>query len=159
MSFPQTPVTTEQIYAALFSLGCSIAGSPGKPSATPFKVTSRRFKQWSQTQSADWPSFYQFQVPQTASGYDRGVGRRLLRAWWFVYITPSQNDADIVSTRMNAYVDALLLALSPPIRGQKQQLGIPGVVNVWPDGQILVDEGLLEPPALIRIPISILVGN
>ena len=159
MSFPQTPVDTETIFAALFALGCSIGGTSTAPTTTPFKTMSRRFKQWSQTQSAEWPALYQFQVPQSLSGYDRGVGVRKLRAWWFVYLAPSQDDRDIVSQRMNAYTDALLGALGTKIRGQKQQLGLPGVVNVYPDGQLLIDEGLLEPPALIRIPICIIVGN
>jgi hypothetical protein len=160
MSYPATPVSSEACFAALFALGCSIAGTSGKPSATPFVTTSRIFRQWSQTTSAQWPALYQFQVPETASGYDRGVGRLSLRAWWFIYLAPSSGPQDVVSTRMNAYQDALLAALKPtPQMGPRQTLGIKGVVNVYPEGQILIDEGLLDPPALIRIPITILIGQ
>lgn len=154
MSFPQTPLQTEPIFAALFALGCSI-NTP----ATPLKLTSRVFKQWSQVPASNYPAFYQQETTQNLDGWDRGIGRRKLRAWWWMYLPTSSDDRDVVATRVNNYLDALLGSLSPKIRGMKQTLGIPGVVNVYPDGALLLDEGLMEPPAVFRIPITILIGN
>jgi hypothetical protein len=157
MAYPATPIDTEQVFAALFALLNPLAA---KTSATPFVTVSRRFKQWSQTTSTMWPAVYQFQVTQGLEGFDRGVGKQSLRAWWFVYLNPSEGDADIVSQRMNRYRDALLNVLKPtPRMGPRMTLGIPGISNVYPDGGLLMDEGLLEPPALIRIPITILTGQ
>lgn len=156
MSYPQTPVDTEEVFSKLFAL-LNPLGQKG--STTPFKTISRRFKIWSQTTSDQWPAVYQFQISQPLKGYERGyaVGQRELKAWWFVYLPPSQSDTDIVSTRMNRYADALLNVLKPsPSMGPRHNLGIRGVINVYPDGGALMDEGLLEPPALIRIPITIL---
>lgn len=160
MSYPATQVSTEQVFAALFALGCSIAGTKAAPSATPFKTTSRVFVQWTKTTSDQWPALYQQETVQNLDGFDRGAGRQFLRAWWWIYLATSSGPQDVSSIRMNNYRDALLAALKPPPRmGPKQTLGIPGVVNCYPQGALIMDEGLMEPPSLIRIPITILIGN
>jgi hypothetical protein len=160
MTYPATQISSEQVFAALFALATPLAGSNANPSLTPYKIMSRRFKHWSQVPADQYPAFYQFQTPQTATGYDRGVGKLTMRASWYVYLPTSANDQDIVSTRMNNYKDALLNVLRPANNtGYWQTLGLRGVAKAFPDGQIFMDEGLLEPPALIRIPISILIGQ
>src|ERR1700679_1565190 len=100
MSWPQTPVSTEQVFATLFSLGCAIGGTTLAPSPTPFNTMSRVFRQWSQFPVSAMPAFYQQETTQTATGWDRGVGIRKLRAWWWVYLPTSSNPQDISALRM-----------------------------------------------------------
>lgn len=145
--------TRESIFAALFSLAAK-ANTPN----TKFSVMSRRFIPWSERSNLEGVELYQLQLPQMSKQDTMGANQWKLHAIWFVYIPVNTDDLrTVVSTYLNNYLDALDNAISPQMLGERQTLG--GLVtNAWIDGNVIVDEGLLSPPALIAIPITILTG-
>jgi hypothetical protein len=144
----------EEVFAALFALA-KLANTP----ATPFAVMSRRFVPWSQKQNLEGVELYQLQLPQ--HGDQKRVGGATtwnLKAIWFVY-APVNTDDLITPTSpvLNNYMDALEAALLTNPGGNLQTLG--GLVtNACIDGEVMFDEGLLAPPALLAIPITINTG-
>lgn len=145
--------STEQIMAALFALAQSI-NTP----ETPFVIMSRRMRHFKDVSASDFPAFFQFQSPvRSTSGGVRGLPKDEIGVSWFVYLPMSQDLNDVVSPALNNYYDALSNVLLTPFGGQLQTLG--GLVtNCYKDGAGLTDEGLLDTPSLIHIPIKILVG-
>jgi hypothetical protein len=152
----------EQIFEALFELVAGI-GEPvnGVASATPLATSSRRWRAWSTVGSAEMPAFFQMQTPgikQVQTGH-LGLTKYQLKAALFFYFAVNVDDtADATSPTLNAYYAAVDAALQPTIAGGwKQQLG--GLVeNCWIDGDVLFDEGLITPPAMLVFPITILTG-
>lgn len=149
---------TEAVMAKLFSLAQSVNGT-----ATPFKIMSRRMRHFKDVTVNDVPALFQFQSPTwSLSEGVRGLTVRKLRVAWFIYLPGSQGLNDPVSPRMNQYYDALsnaLLSNAPqgPNGISRNTLG--GLVtNCYQDGEVWVDEGLLETQSLIKIPITILTG-
>lgn len=145
--------TRESIFAALFA-----QASVANTGHTKFGVMSRRFIPWSQRSNLESPEFYQLQLPQMSKQNTFGANVWKLHAIWFIYVPVNTDDfKTVVSTTLNNYLDALDNAISASLSGQKQTLGNL-VTNAWIDGDVIVDEGLLSPPALIAIPISIITG-
>lgn len=152
MSIPNT----EAIMAALFALGQSV----NTPS-TPFKVATRRMRNFPDVPSGEIPAFFQFQAP----GFTIGEGVRGLqvyrrKVYWIVYLPGSAGINDVVSPTMNKYYDAMLNALQPTGADMIQRRNTLGglCTNCYADGQGITDEGLLTTPSLIVIPITILTG-
>jgi hypothetical protein len=154
---------------ALFSIPQALASSL----QTPLTTVSRRFRHFKDVDPSMYPAFYQFQAPvRSTSGGVRSLPKDEIGVSWFVYLPGSQSLDDVVSPALNNYYDALSNALlttliipgSPPVvklggqfAGMPQTLG--GLVTqCYKDGDGLTDEGLLETPSLIHIPIKILVG-
>lgn len=146
-------MTTEPVMANLFSLALTL-----KTSSTPFNIMSRRFRHFKDVSPEDIPAFFQYQAPgRSAEGGVRSLTARKFKAYWVVYLPGSPDLDTTVSPLMNSYYDALSNLLVAPLAGQKQTLG--GLVtNCYEDGQGFFDEGLLDTPSLIILPITILTG-
>ena len=144
---------TEQVMTALFNLALTL-----KTSATPFKVMSRRFRHFNDVAPEDMPAFFQFQAPgRMTEGGVRALPVKRQKVYWIVYLPGSPDLSTTVSPAMNQYYDALSNLLVSPIQGRPNTLG--GLVqNCYEEGQGINDEGLLETPSLISIPITILTG-
>ena len=149
----------------------SIAQAVNTP-ATPFQIMSRRFVHFKDVAPESMPAMYQFQSPiRKTDGGARGLPRQEIGVNWYVYLPKSTGPDDVVSPALNQYFDALSQALltttfdssgnptvgAIPAGKQLQTLGglVPGC---YVDGPGLTDEGLLDTPSLIIIPIKILTG-
>lgn len=146
-------INTEAVMSALFALA-----QKANTTQTPFNVMSRRFRHFKDVAAEDMPAFFQFQAPgrQTEGGV-RSLGVHRQKVYWIVYLPGSQSLDDVVSPLMNQYYDALSNLLVSPIAGRPNTLG--GLVtNCYEDGQGINDEGLLDTPSLICVPITILSG-
>lgn len=160
-------INTELMMQRLFSIAEAVNGN-----ATPFVTQSRRFVHFKDVAPEAMPAMYQFQNPvRNTAGGVRGIPREEIGVSWFVYLPKSTGPDDVVSPALNQYYDALSDALlttifdsngiptvgAIPAGYQKQTLG--GLVtNCYKDGNGLTDEGLLDTPSLIVIPIKILTG-
>lgn len=160
--------STELIMQRLFKIAQAT-----NTAVTPYKMMSRRFQHFTNVAITSMPAFFQFQSPvRRTEGGDRGIPRDFIGVDWLVYLPGSTGPNDVVSPALNNYYDALSVALLTAAfdangnvtvgarqAGGIQTLGFSqGSVNCYKDGDGLTDEGLLEPPSLIRIPIKILVG-
>ena len=146
-------VDTEAVAQALFDLA-----KGAQTSALPFVSFSRRFQHWELTNENDWPCFYQFQEPaRNVSGGARGLPVHRMKVLWIMYLRKSAGPDDPISPLLNQYYDALTNVLMPSFEGTKQTLG-ELVIDCFQDGDALTDEGLLDTPSLISIPITILIG-
>ncbi len=161
--------STEIIVQRLFSIVPALAAVVN--TATPFTLMSRRFRHFKDVDPSLYPAFFQFQNPvRKTEGGVRKLPVETIAISWFVYLPGSQSLDDVVSPALNNYYDALSNALlttrfdtngAAVINGQ--QAGMPQtlgnlVTQCYKDGDGLTDEGLLETPSLIHIPIKILVG-
>jgi hypothetical protein len=165
--------TAEQIYQALFDLVCTI-NTP----ATPLATMSRRWRKWDES-GILFPAFYQMQTPGINTGQERnprgfGLTRYELKAALFFYFEVDTGDTTTpISTTLNAYYNAIDLVLQPSIisaqaginqkpnqmQSARQQLGGQvGIEHCYIDGIVQFDEGLVNPPAMLVFPITIVTG-
>jgi hypothetical protein len=119
---------------------------------------SRRFRHFKDVTVNEIPGLFQYQAP----GFRISKGARGLpvfeyRVWWLAYLPVSSDLKTPASPQMNNYVTALCEALKPTPMVPRQTLG--GLVyECYIDGQGIMDEGLLQTPSLIALPITILNG-
>lgn len=155
---PYSPPDTEAIMAKLFQLALAV----NTPS-TPFKIMNRRMRHFNDVGPDLWPAFFQFQAPGIeTNGGERGLPRQKLRVFWICYLPVSQNIDDVVSPAMNRYYDALRNAVLPTnihvVPGASRNTLGGLVTNCYVDGRGIMDEGLLQTPSLIILPITITTG-
>jgi hypothetical protein len=162
----KTPLET--IAKALFDLGCSVNSQ-----ATPLKSASRRWLHWDSVGAAAMPAFFQRQrSPVLSQAKHFGLTKYMVYFEWWLYIAVNKDDKTTpTSPLMNNYFKAFDDILKPTLQapGGKQQLGgpqIPGkpqppalVENCWMDGTVGWDEGEISPPAIIMMPISVILGQ
>ena len=143
----------EPIYSALFALAQS-----ANTAQTPFAKMSRRWRSWGQMSAEESPALYQLQKPIRVEGGDRPLPLFRLQVEWYAYFSSDNGDLETpMATTLNSYLTAIIGAIQAPIRGQQQTLG--GLVqSVYVDGDIVMDEGVISPPAVLCIPITILTG-
>lgn len=153
-------IPAENVYQALFDTICGINSS-----ATPLKTMSRRWVQWTQIADIPMPAFYQRQFPGAKFSQAKifGPTRYLYKAELWFYFATNVDDLDAVtSTQINNYLAAIDAILGPSIQspgGARQQLGQgPKIEHAWIDGEVMMDEGLIVPPAILLVPVSILTG-
>lgn len=162
----------ETIYNAIFNQACSI-NSPtasGAPSLTPLLTMSRRWVEWSQIGDIPMPALYQMEPPDGINIVrgQRGIQKYELTAFLFLYLAvDSGNLTTPTSPNLNAYFDAVdrafqssIVALNgKPNMGGRQQLGLgPALEEVWIDGRVTFDEGLVAPPAMLVFKIKAICG-
>lgn len=150
-------VPREQIAVALWNLL-----QTANTQATPFATMSRRWIPWSSTASYQCPALFQMQLPSKATGGERGLTRWTMRFAIWVYLNVNTDDlVTVASTPLNAYFDAIEATLSPPPpSGPNARQTLGGIVqSVFIDGDPAVDEGLLDPPSLLIIPVSVITGQ
>lgn len=160
---------SELVMQRLFSIAQAVGQNP----LTSFTTQSRRFVHFKDVPPEAMPAMYQFQSPiRSTTGGVRGLPRQEIGVSWFVYLPKSTGPDDVVSPALNQYFDALTQALltttfdtagNPKVGGmpaglRRQDLGIGPGINCYVDGSGLTDEGLLDTPSLIIIPIKILTG-
>jgi hypothetical protein len=149
VSFP----SLEPAAQALFKM----AESTNSP-ANPYKVMSRRWRHFKDVSPNDMPALFQYQLP----GFTVEKGARSLpvfrfRFYWMVYLPVSAGMNSPTSPVINNYMTALIKALLPTPTMPRNTLGNL-VYDCYIDGQGLMDEGLLQTPSLIGLPITILTG-
>lgn len=155
-------LTAEQIYEALFQYICTLNNAQ----TTPLKTMSRRWIPWTELGDLPMPCFFQRQPPdaiQVTQQKNFGVSKYHLRAeLWFYF---ANNVADMktpVSPILNKYFAAIDNLMKPPTMsagGARQQLGLQtGIENAWIDGTATMDEGLITPPAILLVPITVSTG-
>lgn len=139
---------------------------------TPFKIISRRWRHFKDVAPEEVPCLFQFQSPSRKMiGGVRPLLKQELRLLWCAYLPMSQTLSDVVSPALNNYCDVLVNALQTTmvsasgaatpngrLAGTIQDLGFPGKVHCYADGDALTDEGLLSTYSLLVVPITILVG-
>ena len=151
----------EQIYEALFQNICQI-NTP----ATPLKTMGRRWIKWDQLGDVKLPAFYQRQRPDGIGVSQKvfGASKYHLHAeLWFYFATDVGNiNGPPTSPMLNNYFTAVDNIMRPTVQsagGARQQLGLGiGIENAWIDGEVGMDEGLVAPPAILMIPITITTG-
>jgi hypothetical protein len=143
----------EPIYDALFALAQN-----ANTTQTPFTIMSRRWIAWDQMSAEQSPALFQMQGMPKVEGAVRGLPVFRLPVDWYVYLSTDPTDLNTpTSPPLNNYLTALINAVLPKIQGQKQTLG--GLVeSVYIDGEIVLDEGVITSPAVIKIPLVILTG-
>lgn len=147
-------VSTESIAAALFALAQSV-NTP----QTPFVIMSRRWRHFKDVPPDQMPAFFQSQLSgETTRGGVRGLPVHNFKFRWCVYLPASQSLDDVVSPVMNEYYDALSNVLIANLGPQSRNTLGGIVVNCYEDGQVFIDEGLLDTPSLIVIPITVITG-
>lgn len=164
--------TPEQIYAALFQQICTV-NTP----ATPLEVMSRRWRKWDES-SLVFPAFYQMELgienSQEKSPKGFGPQRYTLKALLFFYFAVDIGDTTTPSSpTLNAYYTAIDDVMQPSIisaiaapnmkpnqmQSARQQLGGDvGIEHAYIDGVVQFDEGLVNPPAMLVVPITVLTG-
>lgn len=159
--------TSETLINNLFRIAQSI-NSP----TTPIRLCSRRWRMFDKVAAAELPAMFQFQSPiRKMNGGVRQLLKQEIRLLWMVYLPMSQTLNDVVSPALNNYCDVLVNALqtttvnaagaaipNTKLAGTIQDLGFPGRVQCYADGDALTDEGLLSTYSLLVVPITILVG-
>lgn len=162
----------EIIYQAVFDVACSInAPQNGQPSLTPFTTMTRRWVKWDQVGDEAMPWLGQMQPPngiKISEVRQFGPRKYLLSTEIWIYLAVDSGNLNVPnSPRLNAYFNAIDAAFQPsilawngiPNQSGRQQLGLgPGIEHCWIDGTVVFDEGLLEPPAILKFPISVLCG-
>jgi hypothetical protein len=160
-------ISSEAAIANLFR----IAQTVNTP-ATPVKLISRRWRMYKDVTPDQLPSLFQFQSPtRRFSGGVRPLLKQEYRILWMLYLPMSQTLNDVVSPALNRYCDLLINALlttrvinngaitpNGMPAGTVQDLGFPGKVQCYVDGDGLTDEGLLSTYSLLVLPITILTG-
>lgn len=163
-------ISSETLISNLFK----IAQSVNVPS-TPIRLTSRRWRMFDKVAPEQLPALFQFQSPtRKTTGGVRPLLKFEIRVLWMMYLPLSPDFNTVVSPALNNYCDTLINALlttrvvqvgSNPnitpngmLAGTIQDLGFPGKVNCYVDGDVLTDEGLLSTYSLLVIPITILTG-
>lgn len=171
--------TAEDIYAALFQQICTInTPAPGAAvSQTPLNVMSRRWRKWDES-GLLFPAFYQMElgIDNSQEKSPRGFGpqRYTLKALLFFYFEVDVADTiNPISPTLNLYYNAIDLAMQPTIisgiagpnqkpnqmQSARQQLGgNVGIEHAYIDGVTQFDEGLVNPPAMLVVPITIISG-
>ena len=157
---------TETVMQRLFAIPQALTAAQ----VLPFGIVSRRFRHFKDVDPSLYPAFFQFQSPvRRTEGGVRKLPVETIGVSWFVYLPGSQDVNDVVSPALNNYYDVLsnallttsfvsgVAVLNGQHAGMPQTLGSL-VTQCYKDGDGLTDEGLLETPSLIRIPIKILVG-
>jgi hypothetical protein len=162
----------ETIYQAIFDQTCSINApqATGAPSLTPFATMSRRWLKWDQIGDIPIPGLYQLQPSDGIKILrgERGVQKYELTAYQFLYFAvDSGNLTTPISPTLNAYFAAVDLAFQSsmlglngkPNQSGRQQLGLgPALEQVWIDGRVTFDEGLVAPPAMLVFTIKAICG-
>lgn len=150
MKFPDL----EPVAQALFSVAEST-----NTEETPYVIMNRRFRHFKDVPPDEIPALFQYQMP----GFSIARAVRSLPVFvfefrWMVYLPVSSSLDDPTSPTMNNYVTALIRSLLPTPAMPRNTLG--GLVyDCYMDGQGLMDEGLLQTPSLISIPIKVLTGQ
>lgn len=158
----------ETIYNALFNTVCGInAPQPnGQPSLTPLVTMSRRWVKWDQIGDIPLPGLFQMQPPEGIGVSEKrqfGPKRYVLHAAIFIYLPVDSGNLNTPSSpQLNAYFKAIDDILGPTIQspgGARQQLGLgPAIEEAAIDGNVIYDEGLVAPPAMLIFPITIICG-
>lgn len=149
ISFPNL----EPAAAALFK-----QAQAASTATTPLKTTSRRWRHFKDVTPDQMPALFQYQLP----GFTVEKGARSLpvfrfRFYWMVYLPASAGPNNPTSPVMNNYMTALIQQLLPTPMMPRNTLGNL-VYDCYIDGQGVMDEGLLQTPSLIGLPITILTG-
>jgi hypothetical protein len=128
---------------------------------TPFNTMSRRWIPWSSTSAYNCPALFLMEQPGTAAGGERGLTKWVMRFGVWVYLNINTDDYQtVVSTALNNYFDAIDAALAPQPPGQNQRQTLGGLVqSCFIDGTPVIDEGLLAPPSLLFIPVTVITGQ
>jgi hypothetical protein len=140
----------ETIYAAIFAQLQS-AGAV-------FSTYSRKLLKWDQVDASIQPALFMSQIREGADqnaafGLTRWTGRVLL----YIYARVDELPTTAGSSTLNPLLDAVESALASTPPGEKQTLG--GLVNeLRIDGEILIDEGLIDGQAIAAIPLVFTTG-
>ena len=148
----------ETIAVALFDLLKVI--SFGDPPQT-FQTTARKGRVWSDLPDAAQPAMFLFQVGETGSQPAIALYKWRLHFWCLIYLRADAADdgaGTTIETTVNAILDAIENTLQPII-GEKQTLGLRGVNNVWIEGEIIVDTGIIDQQCAIIIPLIVETGS
>ena len=159
-------VSSETLIGNLFKIAQSI-----NTAVTPVRLTSRRWRMYDKVAAEQLPALFQFQSPiRKMSGGVRPLLKQEIRVLWMMYLPLSPDFNTVVSPALNNYSDVLINALQTTRFGPNgaltpngmpagtiQDLGFPGKVNCYVDGDALTDEGLLSTYSLLVIPITILL--
>lgn len=151
----------EIIAVALFNLLKDITFTGSPATGGGFATTARAGRMWTDVPDAAQPAMFLFQVGQAATQKPAiALYKWEMRFWCLIYLRadPAQVDAGTtVETLMNAILDAFENALQP-VKGEKQTLG--GLVNnVWIEGEIILDNGILDQQCAIIIPLMVQTGS
>lgn len=155
-------IDPETIYQGLFEFVCQL-----NTAATPLKTMSRRWRHWDTIGSDPLPAFFQLQPTDSGLRVSQqkhfGQSKYEYHASLFFYFAVDVNDEYTpISPTLNVYLKAIDQLFQPNIQspgGSRQQIGLgPQVENAWIDGIVRFDEGLINPPAILFVPITILTG-
>lgn len=149
-------VSRESVAAALWTLV-----QTANTMQTPFRTMSRRWIPWSSTTAYHCPALFQMELPGHAEGGARGLTQWKMRFGIWVYLNVNTDDyKTVVSTTLNNYFDAIDKALAPTPAGANQRQTLGGLVqSCFIDGDPIIDEGLMAPPSLLFIPVTVLTGQ
>lgn len=141
-------IEREPIYVALFN----------KLSTIPGLVTkSRKLLHWNDVAAEQQPALFQAQKAETHTTRTGTPAKVLLELDIYVYVRTSGDASP--STKLNAVLDGIMLALAPnPING-RCTLDVPGVEWVRVEGRVETDEGTLGDQAVAIVPINILCSS
>lgn len=152
-------IDPETIFEALFAQGQKI-----NTTSTPLVTMSRRWVKWDELGDIPMPCFFQRQLTAGVSQVRMfGSSRYVLKAeWWFYIASDIADFSTPTSPKINAYFNAADAILQPSpysAGGARQQLGLgPGLEHAWIDGTVFMDEGTITPPAILLVPITLLLG-
>ena len=123
---------------------------------------SRRAKIWSDVNASDQPAAFLVGIAERGDQSQVfGVYRWELEYRLIVYARVGTDPASTLpDTLCNEIIDGIESALQPPPPGAYGQPQLGGIVqNVWIDGSILIDTGILDQQIAILIPIKCITGS
>lgn len=138
-------ISRETIWAAVFALLRDLA---------PFAETGRKIKHWDDCEN--FPALFLEQGPETVTKSGRGLPQSYtMSAEICFYVRNDSNDTP--APQINALLDALDAALKPTTPDGRITLG--GLVHdVWIEGQIARDEGVLGSIGVAVVPLKVLLA-
>lgn len=151
----------KQITEALFNQLQVLNGLSGRngnyPPQYDFETFSRNTRMWSDDSGAAFPAFYLCYLGESVSQPQAwGAIEYRLRYLALMYFKTSPNGAQEAEDISFTILDALDGFLSQP--GNPQTLGNL-VAQAYIDGEVMLDNGIIDQTIVLKVPITVLTGQ
>lgn len=152
---PLTHATRQQIFNALFN---NFVLKIPPPTGMTWKLQSQRLRQWDDVNAADQPACFLYRGVQTTKQAAYGVLKWQWRAsiWIYYRVDGLKSTTTYPDQVTDQLIDDIEQTFqSDPMTGVIDLGGL--VKNVWIDGTIVFDSGIVDNQAILVVPLCILV--
>jgi len=153
---PLQHATRQQVFTALFSF---LQGLPPPPGSSSWGLMTQQVLEPSEVPVANQPALILCRGPQNITQKAPGVSKLHWRCFFLIYFQTDNfktSNSKYPDQFTDPVLDSIEQLFQPPMNDQYLTLG--GVVqNVWIDGMIASDPGIVDSQAFILVPLSIMV--